>query len=86
MCKLSHFFPPGTVENSFVFLLSTRAGGQGITLTVADTCIIYDSDWNPVRRTDLRLGRRSLTGEVTHIIVRSPTGCGGMGISSSHPY
>jgi hypothetical protein len=31
-----------------VFLLSTRAGGQGITLTVADTCIIYDSDWNPV--------------------------------------
>ena len=40
--------PEGTVENSFVFLLSTRAGGQGITLTVADTCIIYDSDWNPV--------------------------------------
>ena len=35
----------GTVDNSFVFLLSTRAGGQGITLTVADTCIIYDSDW-----------------------------------------
>ena len=40
--------PEGTIENSFVFLLSTRAGGQGITLTVADTCIIYDSDWNPV--------------------------------------
>ncbi len=38
----------GTVDSSFVFLLSTRAGGQGITLTVADTCIIYDSDWNPV--------------------------------------
>eukprot|EP00798_Chlamydomonas_sp_ICE-L_P018821 gene18821-25366_t len=34
-------------EDSFVFLLSTRAGGQGITLTAADTCIIYDSDWNP---------------------------------------
>jgi chromodomain-helicase-DNA-binding protein 7 len=30
-----------------VFLLSTRAGGQGITLTAADTCIIYDSDFNP---------------------------------------
>ena len=26
-----------------MFLLSTRAGGQGITLTAADTCIIYDS-------------------------------------------
>ncbi|KAG2496454.1 hypothetical protein HYH03_005678 [Edaphochlamys debaryana] len=34
-------------DSAFVFLLSTRAGGQGITLTAADTCIIYDSDWNP---------------------------------------
>ena len=35
------------VSESFVFLLSTRAGGVGINLTAADTCIIYDSDWNP---------------------------------------
>jgi len=34
-------------ENLFVFLLSTKAGGLGINLTVADTVIIYDSDWNP---------------------------------------
>ncbi|MEW5309106.1 MAG: hypothetical protein WDW38_001015 [Sanguina aurantia] len=40
-------FSNGTDEECFVFLLSTRPGGMGITLTAADTCIIYDSDWNP---------------------------------------
>ena len=30
-----------------VFLLSTRAGGMGINLTAADTCIIHDLDFNP---------------------------------------
>lgn len=39
------FNAPGS--DIFVFLLSTRAGGLGINLTAADTCIIYDSDWNP---------------------------------------
>ena len=31
----------------FAFILSTRAGGLGITLTAADTVIFYDNDWNP---------------------------------------
>lgn len=55
-CSLSCLFAPffQAIDNfqapnsdMFIMLLSTRAGGVGITLTAADTCIIYDSDWNP---------------------------------------
>jgi SWI/SNF-related matrix-associated actin-dependent regulator 1 of chromatin subfamily A len=35
----------------FAFLLSTRAGGQGLNLTGADTVVLHDVDFNPqVRR------------------------------------
>ena len=54
-------------EECNVFLLSTRAGGLGINLTAADTCIIYDSDWNP--QADLqaqdrchRIGKLAVSG------------------------
>lgn len=34
-------------EQIFVFLLSTKATGQGLTLTGANRVIIFDGDWNP---------------------------------------
>jgi SNF2 family DNA or RNA helicase len=34
-------------SNKLVFLLTTKAGGQGINLQAADTVIIFDSDYNP---------------------------------------
>lgn len=34
-------------SEDFVFLMSTRSGGMGINLQTADTCILFDSDWNP---------------------------------------
>ena len=42
---IDHFNAPDSKD--FCFLLSTRAGGLGINLVAADTCIIFDSDWNP---------------------------------------
>jgi len=42
---LERFSDPNSIEK--VFVLSTKAGGHGLNLQVADTVIIFDSDWNP---------------------------------------
>lgn len=42
---IDRFQTPGS--DSFVFILSTRAGGVGVTLTAAEIVVIFDSDWNP---------------------------------------
>lgn len=44
-------------ETTFAFLLSTKAGGQGLNLTAADTVIFVDSDFNP--QNDLQAAARA---------------------------
>lgn len=44
-------------RETFIFLLSTRAGGQGLNLAGADTVIFIDSDFNP--QNDLQAAARA---------------------------
>ena len=57
-----------TTKKLNLFLLSTRAGGQGINLTAADTVILFDSDWNPQQ--DLQaMDRAHRIGQTRPVIV-----------------
>ncbi|KAL5114624.1 putative ATPase [Pleosporales sp. CAS-2024a] len=51
-----------------VFLLSTRAGGQGINLAAADTVILFDSDWNPQQDVQA-MDRAHRIGQTRNVIV-----------------
>ena len=62
--ELMDSFNNGPLDQAFVFLLSTRAGGLGINLVSADTVIIYDGDFNPQQ--DLQAMDRSDTHIDTH--------------------
>ncbi|XP_013389093.1 chromodomain-helicase-DNA-binding protein 1-like [Lingula anatina] len=44
-------------DDTFIFLLSTKAGGQGLNLVSADTVIFVDSDFNP--QNDLQAAARA---------------------------
>lgn len=55
-------------NETFIFMLSTKAGGMGVTLTRADTIIIFDSDWNP--QGDVQaIGRAHRIGQVRKVQV-----------------
>lgn len=58
----------GDRDASNLFLLSTRAGGQGINLAAADTVVLFDSDWNPQQ--DLQAQDRAhRIGQTRNVIV-----------------
>lgn len=60
--------PSSSQKATNVFLLSTRAGGQGINLAAADTVILFDSDWNPQQ--DLQaMDRAHRIGQTRNVVV-----------------
>lgn len=72
--RITQFNKPGS--ETFVFLLSTRAGGEGVNLFTADTVILFDSDWNPQVRTFLDLVLSCLSEYFKHRwIYRQLPGC-----------
>nr|ADQ43195.1 unknown [Schrenkiella parvula] len=62
-------------KSIFACLLSTRAGGQGLNLTGADTVIIHDMDFNPQidRQAEDRCHRIGQTKPVTIFLVTKST-------------
>lgn len=67
--QIHAFNKPATKKDAVnIFLLSTRAGGQGINLAAADTVILFDSDWNPQQ--DLQaMDRAHRIGQTRNVIV-----------------
>lgn len=45
MIDINRFNAPNS--DLLIYILNTKAGGLGVNLQTADTCILYDSDWNP---------------------------------------
>lgn len=59
--------PRAKHNGSFVFMISTRAGGVGLNLVAADTVIFYEQDWNPqVDKQALQRAHR--IGQINHVL------------------
>lgn len=43
-----------TTSNSFVFLLSSKAGGCGLNLIGGNRLVLFDPDWNPANDKQVR--------------------------------
>ncbi|KAL1599837.1 putative ATPase [Paraconiothyrium brasiliense] len=67
--QIKAFNAPSSKKNATnVFLLSTRAGGQGINLASADTVMLFDSDFNPQQ--DLQaIDRAHRIGQTRNVVV-----------------
>ncbi|KAI9739342.1 MAG: hypothetical protein M1834_007555 [Cirrosporium novae-zelandiae] len=66
--QIALFNTTSSKSTHHIFLLSTRAGGQGINLAAADTVILFDSDWNP--QMDLQaIDRAHRIGQTRPVIV-----------------
>ena len=62
-------------DETFVFLLSTRAGGQGLNLVGADTVVFVDSDFNP--QNDLQAAARAhRIGQTRSLHLHTSGSCG----------
>ena len=49
-------------DDPFVFLLSARAGGQGLNLVGGNRLVLFDSNWNPSQ--DCQVGQLGCVGSI----------------------
>ena len=57
---VDEFNQPGSDVD--IMLISTKAGGQGLTLTGADSCVVYDPSWSPAEDAQA-------VGESLHMVI-----------------
>lgn len=72
--KRIDFFNAAPIDEAFVFLISTKAGGLGLNITAANIVVVYDASWNVTH--DLQAQDRAYRiGQTKHTDVRSLPVC-----------